>query len=179
MSSWHREELILGFFSARNALSAAFGPLASCPLPYSCLWFECFCLQGLSCQSHLRAETEKIRKMLLQSSSNTSTRTHHLVSTGRWDGSRYHDCYQPQGQNGKRGWWPISPTFEAPFWHLVTEWLSGKHTVVWGLTLSPSFCRWEQTAIMERKPPKSSGTQRGILSQGKTFLLKSLSIPIK
>lgn len=60
----------------------------------------------------------------------------------------------------------------APFWHLVTEWLSGKHTVVWGLTLSPSFLQVKTDSHNGAQTSEEFRYPRGILSQGKTFLLE-------
>lgn len=60
----------------------------------------------------------------------------------------------------------------APFWHLVTEWLSGKHTVVWGLTLSPSLLQVRTDSHNGAQTSEEFRYPRGILSEGKTFLLE-------
>ena len=44
-----------------------------------------------------------------------------------------------KGRMGSRADDPSHQHSRAPFCHLVTEWLSVKHTVVWALTLSPSI----------------------------------------
>ena len=77
-----------------------------------------------------------------------------------------------KGRTGSGADNPSHQQSRAPFWLLVIGWLPVKHTVIWGLTLNPSFWQVRTDSHNGAQTSEEFRYPRGILSEGKTFLLE-------